>query len=431
MYKYISLFFISISIHANAQRIAPGKAQSKPMAIIGATLHTGNGTVIENAALLFENGKITSIGDARVIRLNAETTDIVDASGKHIYPGLIACNTQLGLVDIEYLRPTRDFAESGDMNPNSRTAIAFNTDSKVLATVRSNGILLAQTAPTNGTISGQSSIMMMDGWNWEDAAYKLDDGIWLNWPRMFINTGWWAEPGETQKLKTEKMLDEIEALFAEAHAYANMPDAKLNLKLESMRGLFDGSKKLFVRCEYVKEIESAVAIAAKYRMNLVISGGSDAWMVAELLKKNNVQVMFDSTHDLPMREDDPVDMKYAMASRLKEAGVDFCINLKKAGDPTFWQVRSLAFLAGTASGYGLSKEEALSAITLSAARVLGIDKTTGSLEDGKDATFIICDGDIMDMKESNVSRAFIQGREVNMDNDQKELYRMYKEKYGF
>ena len=420
-----------IAFNANAQRPAPGKAQSKPMAVIGATLHVGNGTVIEHAALLIENGKIISIGDARTIRLNPSTTTIIEANGKHIYPGLIAGDTQLGLVEVESIRATRDFTESGDLNPNSRTAIAYNTDSKVTPTIRSNGVLMAQIAPAAGSIAGQSSVMMLDGWNWEDAAYKLDDGIWVNWARMYINTGWWAEPGEVQKAKTEKKLDEIRAYFEEAQAYANMPDRELNLKFESMRGLFDGSKKLFVRCEYVKEIESAVALAAKHKLKLVIVGGSDAWMVAELLKKNNVQLMLDLIHNLPMREDDPVDINYSMASRLKAAGVDFCINMKKAGDPTFWQVRNLAFLAGTASGYGFSKEDALSSVTLSAARVLGIDKTTGSLEDGKDATFIICEGDIMDMKDSNVSRAFIQGREVNLDNDQKVLYRMYKEKYGF
>ena len=172
----------------------PAADQSESILIIGATAHIGNGQVIENSAIGFDKGKITFVGKADAVK-KEDYKKVVEVVGKHVYPGLIALSSTLGLNEIEAVRATRDSREVGLFNPSIRAIIAYNTDSRVTPTVRSNGVLMAQIIPQGGLVSGQSSIVELDAWNWEDAAYKMDDGIWLNWPSPYKRSGWWAEPG--------------------------------------------------------------------------------------------------------------------------------------------------------------------------------------------------------------------------------------------
>ncbi len=187
---------------SSAQNPAPAPEQTEMILIEGGTLHTGNGTVIENGVVAFASGKITYAGDAKgkggMKDLNSYK--VIDVNGKHIYPGIIALNSTLGLTEIDLVRSTRDYYEVGEMNPNVRAAISYNTDSKIIPTVRSNGVLLAEATPQGGTISGTSSVMMLDGWNWEDALYKEEAGIHMNWPRMTISKGQNAEQEEKLKI---------------------------------------------------------------------------------------------------------------------------------------------------------------------------------------------------------------------------------------
>lgn len=427
MRKKITILFILFSCMANAQNPVPAKPQKESVIILNATAHLGNGLVIPNAAIGFRAGKLTIVSDATRIRIDkSEYPVVIDASGKHVYPGLIECNSTLGLTEIDLVRATHDFNEVGEMKPNVRSIIAYNTDSKIIPTVRSNGVLLSQIVPEGGIISGQSSVVELDGWNWEDAAFKMDDGIHVNWPRMFIVLNNPYETEEIQKQKIQNNLNALEKFISDARAYnMNRVSEEKNLKFEAMRGLFDGSKKLYVHCNFVKEIVSAVNLSARFGLKMLLVGGSDSYLIADLLKEKNIPVILGRTHSLPSREDADIDLPYKLPALLKNAGVEFALSVDGS-----WQARNLAFQAGITVGYGLSKEEALTAITLSPAKIMGIDSRVGSLEVGKDATLFISEGDVLDMRTNKITQAFIEGKEINLDNVQSQLYRKYMDKYG-
>jgi hypothetical protein len=347
----------------------------------------------------------------------------VDLKGQHVYPGVIAPATNLGLVEYEKIRDNMDFKEIGDINPSVRSLIAYNTDSKLIYPLRSNGTLLAQVAPQGDLLSGTSSIVQLDAWNWEDAAYKADDALHFYIPRINPN----ANPGVDPVRAVVEQIESVRLFFLEAKAYLreNQHNA-VNLKYEAMRPLFSKEQKLFVHCNMVKEMLVAVDFAKTFDIQVVIVGGADAWMITDILKQFQIPVILATTHSLPLMPDDSYDQPYKTASQLQQAGVLFCLGPVDH----FWLQRNLIFGAGTASTYGLSKEEALAAVTLNTAKILGIEKQTGSLETGKDANIIVSKGDLLDMRSSVITRAFIQGREINLDNEQKQLYEKYKIKYG-
>ena len=427
MKKIFIVFFLLYSFYSFAQNPVPALPQKENILLINGTAHIGNGQVINNSIIGVKEGKIILIGDASAGHADRKDYPVViDAKGKHIYPGFIDCNSSLGLTEIDLVRATRDYNEVGDLNPNVRSIIAYNTDSKIPPTVRSNGVLMVQIVPEGGIITGQSSVVELDAWNWEDAAYKTDEGIHLNWPRMHIIQNNPKETEDVQKQKIQASLNAIELLFSEARSYDLMRSNKeKNLKLEAMRGLFNGSKTLYVHCNYIKEIVSAINLIKHYGIRMVLVGGADSYRVTELLKANNVSVILGRTHSLPPREDDDLDISYKLPFLLKQAGVLFALSVEGS-----WQNRNLMFNAGSAVGYGLTKEEALATITSSPAKILGIDKRVGTLEVGKDATLFISEGDALDMRTNNVTKAFIRGKDIELDNIQMQLYRKYMTKYG-
>lgn len=409
-------------------------AQNRSLIIQNGTLHVGNDELIQNATIGIRNGKITEVIDASTARLELGNYDeTIDATGKHIYPAFIAPNSTLGLAEIDAVRATIDYKETGTALPNVRSLIAYNTDSKIIPTVRTNGVLLAQVTPRGGLISGTSSIMMLDGWNWEDAAYKTDDGIHINWPGM-QSRKWNDEeaslgPPEENKEYT-KRVDELKKIFIEAKAYHELDTKKAkNLRFESMLGLFKGNKILYVHANNVKEIIEAINFSKQLTIkNTVIVGGKDSWMITDLLKENNIPIIVNRVHDLPERADDDIDLPYKLPYLLQKAGVLFCLN--NEGDMEAMGTRNLPFMAGTAAAYGLTKEQALKAITSNTARILGIDKTTGTIEVGKDANLFISTGDALDMRGNNVTDAFLKGNRIDLNNEQQELYEKYKKKFN-
>ncbi|MEP7145148.1 MAG: amidohydrolase family protein [Ferruginibacter sp.] len=428
IFLIVSLLF---AMMCNAQEnMHPSPAQVNPVIIRNAFIHLGNGNVIENGYILFEKGKITSIGAGDFTA--AASTVAIDAKSRHIYPGVIAASTNLGLVEVSAVRSSSDYNEVGDINPSIRSLVAYNTDSKVINTLRTNGVLLAHIVPRGGTISGTSSVVQLDAWNWEDAAYKTDNGVHFNMPVLINRPNQFRRRGSGQVDLVKQGLDKIEEtrkFFREARAYNNeINHAATNLKFEAVKGLFNQSQSFFVHCDLVKEIMMAIDFAKEFGFKLVIVGGGDSWMIGDILKENNVAVILSEPHSLPATDDDDVDQPYKTGAALQKAGVLFTI-CQDAGDG-YWQQRNLPFEAGTMAAYGLSKEEALTAITLNAAKILGIDDITGSLEKGKDANIVISEGDLLDMKSSKVIKAFIQGREINLDNKQSQLFEKYKYKYS-
>lgn len=425
------LFTLLLPTLLVAQKPTPAPTQTKSILLKGGTVHVGDGTVIDDAAVGFRNGTIDFVGHSYGVTAAYDTTIIT--TDQHIYPGLILPDNSLGLHEIDLVRATSDEDDTGEMEPELRALSAYNTDSRIIPTVKSNGVLITQVTPRGGTIAGTSSVVQLDAWDNASAAIRTDDGVHMTWPKAFQRSGWWAEPGDTDKSKGDeraKRLTSIEDFFRKAAAYAKASaHAETDLRMEAMSGLFTGTKTLFINADGAQDIQESVLFASAMGVRrTVIVGGYDAWRLPDLLREKKVDVILRRVHGLPMRDDDDVDLPYRLPTLLKAKGIRFCLGY--TGDMERMGSRNLAFLAGTASAYGLSKEDALQAITLDAARVLGIDQKYGSLVVGKSATLFISTGDALDMRTNHVTHAFIDGRHLDLDDHQKKLYRQYKRRYA-
>lgn len=404
-------------------------AQKKPSSFLytNITIHIGNGSVIENGMIGVRDGKIDLVQSLeKQASGNYEKT--IDGQGKHVYPGFIAPNTRLGLEEIQAVRSTKDYREVGNFNPNIRSIIAYNTDSDVVPTVRSNGVLLAQIVPEGGRISGQSSIVYTEGDNWEDVTLAFDNCVHLRWPSRIRYTGWWAQRGRTEMNKNyNKGRAAVKVYFDAAKAYAQKDKVvRKNLKFETMKALFKQEKKLVVHAEDAKSMMDAINLLQPYGVEVVIQGATEAWRITDFLKEKNISVILHDIHQLPRRDDSDVDQPFKTPAVLQAKGIKFAFSLNNQGS---WNVRNLMFQAGQAIGHGLDKEAAVSALTLNTAEILGIADRVGSLEKGKDATFIVSEGDALDMRTSVITAAFMAGRKVSLEDKQKELYDKYMEKY--
>ncbi|ANH83976.1 amidohydrolase [Niabella ginsenosidivorans] len=421
---YIFLLFLSLNAMAQ-DNIYPAGKQLGTLIIANGTIHTGTGDVIRKGTIVIKDGKISKISEQPE---STEGGTVIDASGKNVYPGLILPSTDLGLREIgSGVRGSNDYFELGEYNPDVRAVVAYNTDSRIINTLRSNGILLANIMPEGRLLTGTSSVVQLDAWTWEDALYKADNGMVLNMPLLMKPLRRFGPPPATDPVSEDlKKIEGLKSFFKEAKAYKNTSDKQeTNLKFEALKPLFEKKQKLFVHAETARQILMAIDLAKTFDINVVIVGGSDSYLVADLLKQNNIPVILNTLHALPTLEDDAVDQPFKTPALLKKAGVLFALN-DDAEEPRY---RNLAFLAGTAASYGLSKEEALQAITGNTAKILGIDDRTGTLEVGKDANIIISTGDVLDMGQSVITDAFIQGRKINLANKQTQLYERYKEKY--
>jgi imidazolonepropionase-like amidohydrolase len=432
MNKTLAIIAIFILGNAFSQRPSPIEQKHSTIMLLHGKCHVGNGEYIDNSSIGIKDGKILFVKNALTNPIvESEWDTIVDISGKHVYPGFIAPDITLGLTEIDAVRATRDFRETGGWNPNVRALIGYNTDSEIIYTVRTNGVLVTQTTPRGGVISGTSSVMALDGWNYEDAVYAKDDGIHMNWPRKFQTSGWWAEPGPSSKNKEyENSKNAIWDFFKEAEAYCKIKnhDDK-NLKFEAMRGVFNGGMRLYIHADFAPEINDVIDFSREFNLKLpVLVGGYDSHLLANRLKENHFSVIIGKPHSLPEFEDDNVNAYYELAAKLQAKGITFCIS--NAGDMEAMNARNLPFLAGTAWAYGLSEEQAVMSITLNAARILGVAHKIGSLEKGKDATLYVSEGNALDMRTNKGYMAMVKGRFIVMDNHQMQLYRQYKSKYG-
>lgn len=407
------------------------RAQEKKRTILieNATVHTATGQVFDKGLVGIEGGKIKLVRNALAYSYNRDDWDtIINLNGQHLYPGFVAPNSTLGLTEIDAVRATRDFDEVGIFNPHVRALIAYNCESNVLATVRSNGILLAQSTPRGGTISGSSSVMRTDCWNWEDGAVLQDDGIHINWPSS-LDGGWWSD---TPRKRSEKYPDQKRALttfFDAAKAYLAVDQEVKDLRYEALRDCIKGEKRLYFHANEMQQLLDIIDFAKAYDIKFpVIVGGYDSYMITDRLKDAKIPVMLPRLHSLPNLDDDATDLPYRLPALLQAGGVKFC--LQNEGDMEAMNARNLPFLAGTAMAYGLSEEDAVRCVSLSACEILGIDKKYGSIEEGKSATLFASSGNALDMRTNNVTLILIDGQFSGVDNFQTALYLKYKKKYG-
>ena len=407
----------------------PSGPQDHPIALVGGTIHTVSGEVIENGTVLFIDGKITAIGTAVNLPEGCES---IDVSGKHVYPSLIVANTSIGLVEVNAARATRDYSEVGEFKPEVRSAVAYNTDSELIPVSRANGIGIIQSVPMGGVISGTSSVMMLDGWTWESTTLKGPSGVHLRWPSMGVSTAWWVTKSPEEQLKErDKNLARLDQFIADARAYHTARKSgkghRQNTRLEAMIPLLEGTMPLYVHANEVRQIQAALDWTAAEDLKMILVSTADACRVAGELAQRQVPVILTGTHTLPRRNWEDYDSPFTAPKRLSEAGVLFCI--ASSGSPfAAAHIRNIPFQAGTAAAYGLAKDEALKSLTLYPAQILGIDKHVGSLEVGKDATLIVCNGDPLEIV-SEVQMQFLQGRKVDLNSRHTQLYEKYQAKY--
>jgi imidazolonepropionase-like amidohydrolase len=412
----------------------PGKKEEQAILIRGVTVHTISGDIIADGAVTIIDGKIGSVGttDEIAVPTDARVIEFDDDQPHHLYPGLIDADTALGLVEIEAVRATKDTTETGELNPNAKALTAFNPDSELIPVARAEGVLIGLVVPRGRLLRGQSALMMLDGWTGDDMALEPAAGMHLSWPSPVRGRSWENDDSTDERRKRHReRLEKIGEFFEQAKIYRTARadesvHAKYDPRFDSLVPVIAGEQRLFVHANDVRQIEEAIAFAVEHDLKIVIVGGYDAELCAELLIQHEVPVIVTGTHRLPRNRHAAYDEPFTLPARLKAAGVTYCLSgydrFSAAG------VRNLTQHAGTAAAFGLEPEEAVRAITLAAAEVLGVADRIGSIEKGKDATLIIADGDVLEIH-ANISHAFIQGRAVDLDNRHKRLYRKYQQKY--
>lgn len=427
MKKLIYTFYICcISFVGHAQQ-TPAINQSKSILIKEVTIHIGNGEVIENGFVGFENGKIIEVGTKTTEKIYEET---IQANGKHLYPGFIAVNSTLGMVEIDAIRPTNDLNEIGDFLPHIRTIIAYNAESKVVESVRPNGILTAQITPRRGRIAGTSSIVQLDAWNWEDAALKSDSGLHIFWPRTYRRgrTSRGEDPLVYDQKNYEEEVKDLNRFMREAGIYQQKTNPK-QLAYEALKNALSGNQKVYLHAKEKRQIIDGIIALKKHGIeDIILVGGDDAHLIIPFLNENKIPVVVSRPHRLPNTDDEDVKLPFRMAKKLIDGGLLVTIDL--SGRMERMNTRNLPFYAGSFAAYGVPKEKAVQMITLDAARIIGVDDQLGSIEIGKDATFFIAEGDALDMRTNLLSHAYIQGRAINLETHQTKLWKRYMEKYS-
>ncbi|MBM3966447.1 MAG: amidohydrolase family protein [Planctomycetes bacterium] len=430
----ICLFAGSLfSSHAKASDQVPGARQKNPILIKNATVHTVSQGTFPSTSILVKDGKIAEVG-ANI--QPPENTEVIDAAGQHLYPGLIDSFSAIGLVEIDSIRASIDNTEMGNINSNVRAAVAVNPDSEAIPVARANGVLFSMVGPTGGLVSGRAALLQMDGWTWEDMTLRSDVGMMVNWPR-FGGGGGGGRGGRRQAAEATEgdadssdRLAPLHTLIRETRAYATAKAANRNLptdlRLEAMIPVAEGRLPMIVNANTVKQIQTAIAFSKQHSLKLILMGANDALQCAALIREANVPVIVSGVYRLPSRRDAPYDSAYTFPSQLRAAGIQFSI----ASDGRFGAsgIRNLPYHASTAAGFGLSSDDAIRSITLSPAEIFGVADRVGSIEAGKDATLFLCTGDILETP-TQVTKAWIQGRKVDLTSKHTQLYEKYKSKY--
>jgi imidazolonepropionase-like amidohydrolase len=424
---FITLFLFNISVWCSEPIPAP--AQKQPIALVNAVIHPVTNPTISNGIILFDKGLIVDLGNNVAIPEDAIT---IDLQGKHVYPGLIESYSRLGLTEIGEVRSTNDYSEVGEINPNAKAEIAVNPESEYFPVTRSNGIAMAITLPSNGIISGKSALIKLDGWTWEDMTLMAPVSMVMHWPQLAIQSGRRRKSKEEQSKDINKNKALLEKTFKDARAYlaaresanqSEIPFHKKDLKLEALLPVLKGELPVWITANSLQQIEAGISWSEEQSIKMVLVGGTEAIYAKELLKEMNIPVIITSILRLPANRDSDIDESFTLPLKLYQAGIKFCIAATGASS-----VRNLPYHAAKAAAYGLPKEEALKAITIYPAEIIGVADKVGSLEKGKEATLMVTDGDPLEIM-TKVEKLYIQGRDIDLMNKQKQLYLKYQERY--
>ena len=416
----------------NQQGVTPARGT---FVIRNARIVTVSGADIENGSVVIRDGKIEAVGASVNVPAGAQS---IDGRGLSVYPGMIDAGTSMGLVEVpQGANGTVDTSEVGEFNPNSRAIIAVNPHSAHIGVARVEGITNVVSAPTGGLISGQATLINLLGTSPKEMAVVPNAALVINYPRLGggggggfggfqqqVNLADALTAGERQLDQIRKMLRDGEAYGRARDAYAkdnSLPRPDINVVLEALVPYVRGQQSVIFRADREAEIRGAIKFAEEMKLKPIILGGDDAWKVASLLKEKNVPVILTGIFGLPGREDDPYDVLYESAAKLQQAGVRFCIS---SGDPGA-EARNLPMYAGMASAFGLSKADALKAVTLYPAQIMNVADRLGSIEVGKMANLVVTDGDLLEIR-THIRYLFIDGREVPLTSRHTELNDAFK-----
>jgi imidazolonepropionase-like amidohydrolase len=422
-----------LSAVALAGALLPVAAHAETLLFTGATVHTVSGETLSPGQVLISDGKVAQVGKEVTIKGLPKT---VELNGLHLYPGLIALNTDLGLVEIEAVRATRDMTEVGEgYNPDVKSWLAVNPDSELLPVARANGVAYFEPVPQGGVVSGQSGLLALDGWTTEQMVLKKAIALHVFWPAMNLDTTpkesvptreKWKSLEDQDKERKEK-LKALDDFFAEARAYAkakaaapHAADFRIVPAWEAMLPVVRGEIPITVHADDARQIRAAVNWAATNHFKLILADALDAGTVASLLASNQVPVIFNHVFTQPQRDADAYDAHFAAPGALHAAGVKVVFG---AGGASL--VKNLPYAAAQAVAFGLPADEALKGLTLYPAQLAGVADRLGSIEPGKDATLFAVDGDILDIR-TNVKRMWIAGKEVSLESRHTRLYEKYR-----
>lgn len=413
-----------------AQPGPPARPAERPLVIDGGTVHTISGARIEGGRVRIEGEHIVAVGGSEV---PLDGADRIDARGKQVYPGLIAAHSVLGLTEIGAVRATLDMSEVGLNAANARAEVAVNPESELIPVTRANGVLMALTAPqasASSVITGTSALLQLDGWTWEELTLQAPVGLHVVWPQVSLPPWLPAEMADNARRANAEKLRGLRRAFERARDYGQAEAAGRievpDLRLAAMQPALRREMAVFLHAGDAQAIGEALDFAAEFGLRAVLVGAAEAWRVADRLRAMDVAVILGGTHVLPLRRHDPVDAIYAQAAQLKAAGVRFAIASPGDSFDTA-NLRNLPYHAASAVAHGLGYEDALRAITLSPAEILGVADRVGSLEPGKLATLVIADGDPLEVR-THVERAWIRGREVDLSSKHTRLYQKYLER---
>ncbi|MEE8585274.1 MAG: amidohydrolase family protein [Acidobacteriota bacterium] len=410
-------------------------ANRRPVAIVGATLHTMEGDPIPSGVVVFENGKITAVG-RRGTRI-PRGAQRIDARGKHLWPGIIHMRTVLGLVEINSVAGSVDTGEMGDWNANIQAHLAVHPASEHIPVSRSGGITHAVVAPQSGIVAGTASLIRLDGWTWEEMTAVPSHSLVINWPGgpsnpFFFLFGGQRQSLEERKKQARKKVKEIDEFFDNAAIYGKAKQEAVQAgrpfdvdpNLDAMQAVLEGRRPLYVSAGDKFAIEDAVKWASQRALRIVIVGGRDAHLVAGMLAERQVPVVLTNVTGDPIRSDDPYDVVYSAPAVLEEAGVLFAI-AAGSGLGGSANIRNVTLEAGVAAGFGLDREAAYRSITINPARILGLDSVLGSIAEGKSASLVLTDGDLLEQT-TIIEQVFIDGTQPDMQDKHKRLYQKYK-----
>jgi imidazolonepropionase-like amidohydrolase len=408
---------------------AGAQPESAVLAITNATIHPVTRPVIERGTIVVRGGKIEAVGANIQVPAGA---NVIDAGGAHVYPGFINARTTIGLSE-PGPRGFDDVNEMLDINPQLRTRVAYHAESDAIPVARANGVTTVAVVPGGGTFGGEVAVMNLDGWTWEEATLRANAGIEFNFPAVGGGGGRGGGGGgggrggqpqdrtyDDLKRERDKKLDDIIRLFDQARAYAKAgKDKTVDWTLEALVPVVERRLPLIATASREQEIKDAIAFADRAKVNIVISGGTEAGLVAPLLKEKNIPVILSNTLTLPSREDMFHAATYQLAGELAQAGVKVAFS---TGDTN--NVRLVPYNAAMSVAWGMSGDDAVKALTINAAEILGVADRVGSLEAGKDANLFIAKGDPLEIR-TEITHVIIEGRDVEMGNKHAALYQKY------